>query len=593
MSGWLLAWSRSDAPLDSARWLRSIAGAVRYGGTATDFRADRFALGAWRRNAGEFPMSGRLVSVAGAQMAWVGQCVEDTGDVTESAMSRMAAKAFDGDAVAGLNGPFAAAIVRTDPFDVRVVTDRHRHYPVYLYRGGAATVASTEIRCLVPWLDQPELDRDAVDMLLRCGELIDRQTLLKNVEMLASGSVLADSGRGATERRYWFMRSDGHGTLQSNAEELGARLKVGVRRLEAATSRPGITLSGGLDSRIILDLCRHPERVPSFTWGLPGCRDIKCASIFATLVKSPQVVRHWDPHAFPPLWSRGVDLTGGSCGVESMFMLPFLPLLASECDVVFNGLAGDVILGGNWLKHSWLSESSIERLGRAVWRWRVPIQHDMLVDRLVRRGPGAPAAREQWVDSVVAREGARPIERLNDWLLENRIFRTTNCGSMLLRSGVESHSPFFDRDFIDALSRVPQELKFKHRLYLAVMNRVAARAASVRWQRTNVKPARGYYANLAAMAFQSLATRAAKPLGIHPFSDLAVADPAGWFRNAWRRPAEEIILSDRFRKRELADPDVVREILDSHMSGADHSRQLSVLIAVELFSRLMIDGEAA
>ena len=559
----------------------------------TEHRSGRFAVGAWRRDSGEFPQSGTLASIKGAKAAWVGQCVEDSGDVTEHAISQVAEHPFNGLAVAGLNGAFAAAVVRTDPFDVQVLTDRHRHYPVYVHRGQHFLVASTEIRCLVPWLGQVEINRDAVDLLLRCGELIDRQTLLKDVEMLPSGSVLSDSGRGADDRRYWSMGSDGRETLSSSAIALAATLTASVRRLEAVSPRMGITLSGGLDSRILLDLCRHPEHVPSFTWGLPGCRDIECATEFARLIKSPQTVRHWEPEAFPPLWARGVDLTGGSCGIESMYMLPFVPLLASKCDVVFNGLAGDVILGGNWLKHAWLGESSIEQLGQAVWRWRVPEEHDRLVDRLTRRRSGPSASRERWVASIAAREGARPVERLNDWFLENRIFRTTNCGTMLLRGGVESHSPFFDRDFIDSLMHVQQDHKFKHRLYLEVMNRAAPRAASVTWQRTNVRPARGYYANLAAMACQSLGTRIARPLGLHPFSDLQVADPAGWLRGPWRSAAADIVLGRTFAERDLVDANVVREIFAAHMNGGDHSRQISVLIAIELFCRLMIDGRAA
>lgn len=593
MAGWALAWSRDHSPLDSSRWAQSVVAAVRYGGSMAEHRSDRIAMAAWRRSGGEFPLSGRIVPVDGAHVAWVGQCVDDAGDTTEHAISRVAANPFDSADVASLNGPFAAATVRARPFEVRVLTDRHRQYPVYIYRGSRVVVTSTEIRCLVPWLEQPELDRDAVELLLRCGELIDRQTLLKGVEMLPPGSVLSDSGSVATDERYWSMRSDGMGSSASSAEDIGEKLKVGVRRLEAVTQRLGITLSGGLDSRIILDLCRRPDRVPSFTWGLPGCRDIACASEFARVVKSPHVVRHWDPNAFAPLWSRGVDLTGGSCGIESMFMLPFVPLLASNCDVVFNGLAGDVILGGNWLKHSWLKEPDIQRLGQLVWRWRVPEQHDQLVDRLTRRALGPSSARERWVASIAAREGARPVERLNDWLVENRIFRTTNCGTMLLRGGVESHSPFFDRDFIDALCRVHQDAKFKHRLYLAVMNRVAPRAASVSWQRTNISPARGYYANLTAMAFQSLATRVGKPIGLRPFRDLQVADPAGWFRGPWRSVAERIVFGSRLLGRGLVDADVLREIWNAHMNGADHSRQLSVLIAIELFARTMIDVNAA
>lgn len=596
MAGWLLVWAQGDLPLDPDCWQRSAQAAVRYGGVFTEARRDRIALGAWRRGSGEFPVSGTITSLADAQVAWTGQCVGDAGDSADAsanAISILGASQFDDTVAARLNGPFAAAVIRTEPFEVRVVTDRHRHYPVYVHHGPRVSVASTEMRCVVPWLERAELSRDAVDMLLRCGELIDRQTLLSGVEMLPPGAVLTDIGQHRTERRYWSMRSDGAGAPATTAEQLGQALKVGVRRMEAVSPTLGITLSGGLDSRIILDLCESPQRVPSFTWGLPDCRDIVCASEFAALVGSPHVVKHWKPEAFPPLWSHGVDLTGGNCGVDSMFMLPFVPLVSSACGVVLNGLAGDVILGGNWLKRSWLAESNIESLGRGAWQWRVPEAQDRLVDRLMAREPGASSASARWISSISRREGARPIERLNDWFVENRIFRTTNCGTMILRGGVESHSPFFDRDFIDALTRVNQDQKFKHRLYLDVMNYVAPRAASVKWQRTNVKPSSGYHVNLAAMVFQRLVTKACAPFGTTPFRDLQVADLAGWFRQPWREAVENVIQSDSFRQRGIVNCGVVDELWTAHLAGADHGRQISVLVAIELFARLTVDGTVA
>jgi hypothetical protein len=163
---------------------------------------------------------------------------------------------------------------------------------------------------------------------------------------------------------------------------------------------------------------------------------------------------------------------------------------------------------------------------------------------------------------------------------------------MLLRGGVESHSPFFDRDFIDALSRVRQEHKVKHRLYLAVMNRVAPRSASVPWQRTNVKPARGYYANLAAMAAQRVVARAARPFGIEPFRRLKVADVPAWFRGPWRPAVEDVLLNEAFHDRGIVRPEVVRELWNAHLAGADHSRQIGALVAVELFARTLTERKA-
>jgi hypothetical protein len=276
-----------------------------------------------------------------------------------------------------------------------------------------------------------------------------------------------------------------------------------------------------------------------------------------------------------------------------MYMLPFVPLLGEACDVVLNGLAGDAILGGNFLKSAWLGETDPLKLGRAVWRWRVTANQDAVVDRLTGRSAGISSSAERWAASIAARPGARPVERLNDWLYENRVFRNTNCGTMLLRAGVESHAPFFDRDFIDAVLGARFEHKVKHRLYLQVMKRAAPLAASVTWQRTNLAPARGYAMNLAAMAMQKVVTQAMSPFGIHPFAALKVADPAGWLRGPWRQDVEAHIIDRRFAQRGLVNHDVVREIWRAHLDGADYSRQIGVLVAIESFARLMLDGGAA
>jgi asparagine synthase (glutamine-hydrolysing) len=592
VGGWLVAWTRDGSTPDAGKWERAARCALGYGGQWTEHRTRGSMVGAWRRQTGEFPQSGVLIVHENATVAWMGQCLGDGGDVSYDASSLLAEERFDDQRIANLNGPFGAVVVREKPFEVRVVTDRYRHYPVYVHRGPADVVASTDIRCIVPWLSRPTIDVDSVDMLLRCGELIDRMTMLRGVEMLPPGTVLRDSGNGPCDRRYWAMRHDGSSgaLLAQSADALAERITTAVRRIERVTPRLGVTLSGGLDSRMILDLCEHPECVPSFTWGLPGCRDIRCASRFAALVKSPHTVREWEIAAFPPCWPRGVDLTAGGFGVESMYMLPFVPLLSASCDVVLNGLAGDAILGGNFLKHSWLGEPDIARLGLASWRWRVSPAEDQLVDGLTGRAPGPSGASARWTASIVARDGARPVERLNDWLYENRIFRYTNSGTMLLRSGVESHAPYWDRDFIDAVIAVRQEYKFKHRLYLEVMRRAAPRAASVAWQRTNLAPACGYYANLTSMAMQRLLIKGCAPIGCKPFKYAAVADPAGWFRTGWSQKASDIVLSERLTARGLLNPDEIRKMWHAHRAGEDHTRQLGALVAIELFARQVLDG---
>ena len=596
MAGFLVAWTQDGLAVDPVMWSKACARAVRAGEVAQSYQAPGCAVLAWHRSAGEFPHSGKLHSFAGKQVAWVGQCLDDAGEASREAISMLASQPWRDEAVAHLNGAFAAVVVGAAPQSVQVITDRYRHYPVYVWKGARLVVASTDLFCLLPFMSAKAMNMDAVDMLLRCGELIDRMTLLQGVDLLPPGTLIESStvSPALHERRYWAMRHDGSraGSLEATADDLAQRLTTAVRRVEVVTPRLGITLSGGLDSRIILDLCRQPERVPSFTWGLPECRDIACATQYARLVGSPHTVKHWEPEAFPPLWSQGVSLTAGAFGIESMHMMPFIGLLATHCDVVLNGLAGDAILGGNFMKYDWLAEADIAALGRSVWRWRVSEAEDRLVDGLRVARVGGASAGQQWAQSIAAREGARPIERVNDWLYENRVFRNTNSGTMLLRSGVESQSPFFDRDFLDAVIAVKQEHKFKHRLYLEVMQRAAPRAASVTWQRTQIPPAWGYRANFAAMALHRVVGKLAAPWGWDPFKALKVADPAGWLRGPWRNAVQSILFSQQARQRGWWDADAAQALWQAHLDGANHTRQLGAMVAIELFAQQAMDGEA-
>src|SRR4051812_33887791 len=96
MAGWVLVWSRNDAKPDAGRWAQSLSEAVRYGGVVDQHSEGRVALAGWRRDSGEFPLSGTLVSTTdGARVAWIGQCVEDSGDSTAEAVERVAAEHFD------------------------------------------------------------------------------------------------------------------------------------------------------------------------------------------------------------------------------------------------------------------------------------------------------------------------------------------------------------------------------------------------------------------------------------------------------------------------------------------------------------------
>lgn len=590
MAGWVVAFGTEGRPLDERRWMAARRVALGLGTIAHEARLPGASVLVWRRNRGEFCRSGSVSATsAGWSVAWVGQAVDDAGDASERAAELIGAATLDDAALAAINGPFAAVALADGGRGVRVVADRHRHYPIYWHQSAGVSVASTEMACVLAMVERPMLDDRSVELFLRTGELIDDATLFRGVGMLPGASVIEASVDGLSRRRYWLLRhsESARASMDDLARRGAEAMGRAVRRMQRACPRLAVTLSGGLDSRLILGLCEGRDRVPSFTWGLPGCRDIRCAEEFARLVGSPHTVRRWDPPAFVPLWRAGVGLTAGSFGIDSMHMLPFTGLLAEHADAVLNGLAGDVVIGGNFIKLAWLRERSVRALAASSWTWRVPERVDAAVDGLVR----ARGAREWWVESISREEGASPLSRLNDWLYENRVFRYTNSGTMLLREKVESHAPFFDNDALDFFLTIPHERKLKHALYLRLLPMACPEAARARWARTMVPPGWGFAPSAASMAAQRVVKALAKRAGVAVFRSAAVSDVAGWIRGPWRADVESLLCSERSRERGVVRADGVERIWREHLSGADHTRTIGALVSLELAARLWIDGE--
>lgn len=591
MSGWLVLRTREGAAPDGAAWasaLAAVGGQKVQEWSAPDGRTK---LAAWRREKGEYEHSGLLHRTDGGRgcVAWTGVCLEDAGENTKEAIDLMSGAAPA--RVASLNGEFAAAAVDGQSGALRLWTDRHRHYPVYLWRGEGMIAASTEFACVVPFIPTPALHRPSIDLFLRIGEFIDTRTPLEGVEMLPSATCFRDEPGGQpSSTRYWQMRHRGDPKigLESAASEVAARLSSSVHRLQARYPRLITPLSGGLDSRLILGLCRNPESVPSITWGDAGCRDLLYAEDFAARIKSPHRSLPFDPPGFPPRWGEAVTATAGCFPVRDMFIFPFVRGLAGQADVALNGLAGDAFLGGNFLKNSWMGVERLPDLAAQTWRWRIPAEEEELTGRLLVGG-GEPDPRQEWIRSITSSGEGRPIEVLSDWLFENRVFRFTNCGTQLLRTALESYSPFFDRDVADYLLRVPMEIRFKHRLYLKVLPQASPAAAEVPWQRTAIAPKHGYAASLASMAYHKVMRVVGKRLGFVPFPGDQVASPADWFRGPWAEPAKAILFSERALSRKLVDPDALRRVWDAHQAGMNLSRALGSLVALELLCLKFLD----
>jgi asparagine synthase (glutamine-hydrolysing) len=66
-----------------------------------------------------------------------------------------------------------------------------------------------------------------------------------------------------------------------------------------------------------------------------------------------------------------------------------------------------------------------------------------------------------------------------------------------------------------------------------------------------------------------------------------------WLRGPYRRIVDELVLSPRALERGLLDPGAIRGIVARHAAGEDHSERLWSLVNLEIWHRVVVDGEPA
>ncbi len=418
--------------------------------------------------------------------------------------------------LARVNGQFAGAIIDAGTGEVTLVCDRYALHPVYWTRRDGIFAFASEAKALlaIPGVGR-ELDPQGLATFLLLGEHFSDSTLLAGVQVApAAALVRASRGRAPEVERWWRIHYTGTAApseARETAREAGRLFRRAVDRQTAGSDRIGVPLSGGLDSRICLAGIPEERRgaVTSFTWGDPGCLDRR----FARSTASRCRVRHRDyDYRYDALVAgaaRGAWITDGLAGATDFHILSYVGDLAEHADVVLNGFAGDVLLGGNFHFH----------------RVRGLPPSEMALGVFAKRNDALPlaeadgsllghtrdAARDLPASFAAAFEAHRqedPLGTLDAFLLDSRIRRWTSFGTQLLRSRVVSRAPFYDNDFFDLVATVPPGWRTEHRFYRQVLLQAFPDVARVGWQTT------GFPASWPPGIFRPIGTVVRRGLGL-------------------------------------------------------------------------------
>lgn len=159
-----------------------------------------------------------------------------------------------------LNGAFVIAIWDEPRRRLLMANDRFGLYPLfYTCREGRLVFAPEMKGCLCDESFPRKLDLTALAQYMRFQHLLGERTFFEDLRLLPLASVLTfdlSSAEGSV-KAYWTFDDIPYRpevTFDEAVEEAGRLLRLAVRRLSGDSYRPGVYLSGGLDSRTILGM---------------------------------------------------------------------------------------------------------------------------------------------------------------------------------------------------------------------------------------------------------------------------------------------------------------------------------------------------
>jgi asparagine synthase (glutamine-hydrolysing) len=520
----------------------------------------------------------------------------------------------EGDAcVERLDGMFAFGLWDRALSRLLLARDRLGIKPLYYAITPTELLFGSEIKAILAAGGiRPELNREILPEFLATRFVAGDETFFRGIRKLLPGRTLHWSAReGVWERRYWqvpLAAPQRHaGSLRECAMELREQLRAAVKSHLMSDVPLGLFLSGGVDSSglaaFMAALVDEPIRTFAVGFSDPRANELPFASLVARSVGSIHSEIVVSPEEFFQTLPTLIWHEDEPIAFDSSVPLYFVSRLARDhVKVVLTGEGADeLFLGYNWYPvTSWnvgLGRAYAAIAPNAVSGW-VRQLVDRLPTRLARYasrtflalGPGIRslrydnfavfstalqsvllsdhrqlAARDPYAVALRLFEEARggTLERLSYVDLQTFLVELLmKQDQMSMAASIESRVPFLDHHLVEHVATIPARYKVS----------------------------RGRTKRVLRLALEDLV-----PREILQRPKMGFPVPiSSWLRSAFSPIVDEFVLGERSLRRGLFSTEAVRGLAERHRTGReDHGSRLWLLVNLEIWHRMFIDGEPA
>lgn len=525
-------------------------------------------------------------------------------DQTDAELALCLFQRYSLDFVNKLDGAFFITIYDCSRHSLVLVNDRFGLYPHYYFYQDGKLAYAPEVKGVLcaPFVSR-KLNLTAAAEYLRFQQLLGEKTFHDNIKLFPYGSIarfdIAD--HQWTMTRYWDWdrlpeRPDV--TFDDAVTEVGRLLRQAVERRVTGDLRPGVFLTGGLDSRTLVGFL-PPRTMPPVTasFGQKNSRDVYYAAQIAQAVGSQH---HWFDLPNGRWVLENLDLhlklTEGFHSWMHMHSISMLPNLRGLMDYNLTGWDGGTVMG-----HS----DHINPI------YNYPIDRETVLVETFRQfvsgytWPGLLEAEERLVytDSFGKQAVGLAFESMRQefnrfwnfrhhyaaeyFYVVNHCWRSTGNMVKVARSHLEVRFPFWDYALIDFMYSLKPEIRRDQVMYRQIITQQLPRLALIPYDKKEYLPTVNRWLHQP----HSLLVRARKRLHMFPNRSTLYADYENYLRRDLRSWAEGILYDKRTAERGILDPAFVRSLMERHLAGREPWTigKIAPLITFEMVMREYFD----
>lgn len=507
---------------------------------------------------------------------------------------------YGNDFVHKLNGAFALAIWNRPKQEVLIVNDRYGLRPLYYAKHDGRLLFASEVKAILQdKAFKRVVDDAAVAEFFAFEHLLGNKTFFKGISVLPPASILACHKDKFSIEHYWDFNYEEKAFSENYyVEQLVKRFKKAVSIRMQDEHKKGLLLSGGLDSRSIL--AAAGGKLDTFTFGVKGSREAKIARIVANTLDAKNEFFELEQDYIARHTEKAAYLTDGMVNILHFHVISLLDRIRDGVDIIFDGLAFDLLLGGSFLTSQIVRSSNDELptvlFGKTNTLFRENIARQLFVKDYYQKIKDVPL--QSLGKELEQIRDENPSNRSDYFFMQNRERRQTFMGPLYYRSKLEYRAPTYDNDLVDLILTIPSRLRCNHRIYNKFLKQLCPTAARVPYNKTGIRvdaprvlSAIGYLIYGGKIVSKRLLRRYTHGLVSIP-NKSSYPDYDEWMRKdiSFREFVKEILLDERTLNRGYFNKDFVRKLIDDHMNyRRDYARQICALITFELWHRQFMD----